>query len=173
MKKAFGLAVTVGLAGCGKPAPQQPSSGPLIAAVAELGLLMKNDINPAFSRLSFLMFHGDSVEADPAVLDLELAQHAASLRAAIARLRAWTRVPARSDEGRQVFLTYAESVDRSTDRLVQAIARGERSSAAAQLEQIADTCNSCHHFFRLQIEDSVVPRRTAKLEPDLLMSTVK
>jgi hypothetical protein len=157
---ALVLAATM-VAGCGgssssSPPPVDP---PMIASMAELGQLMKNDINPVFSKLTFLMFHGDEVETDADALTVELGRNAALLRQALDRLRALERVPTRTAEGREVFFTYAESVTRSTDQLLDAIEVGERLRAAAQLEQIAETCNSCHHFFRLRIEDAVVPRR--------------
>jgi len=162
---ACSAAVLLGLAACGTPAAKQPTTKPLIATMAELGVLMKNEINPAFSRLTFLMFHGGDVETDEAVLKAELERHASSLRRGMARLRAWGRVPAQTEEGRQVFFTYADSVDKSTERLVDSIRKGEQFSAATQLAQIADTCNNCHHFFRLDIEDSVVPAKSALREP--------
>lgn len=160
----YAISIIAGVAACAKPPATQPTTGPTIATMAELGLLMKNEINPAFSRLSFLMFHGDDMETDEAALKAELGRHANSLRQAIGRLRSWSRVPAQTEEGRQVFFTFAESVDRSAERLVVAIGSGERTSAASQLEQIADTCNNCHHFFRLKIEDSVVPTKAARLD---------
>lgn len=157
------LVLISGLASCTKPVPAQPTAGPTLGKMAELGLLMKNDINPAFSRLSFLMFHGGDMETDPAALKAELERHAGSLRQSIARLRSWGSVPAQTEEGRQVFFTFAESVDRSTEKLVAAIGAGEQTTAAAQVEQIADTCNNCHHFFRLKIEDSVIPTKSAQI----------
>lgn len=150
------LAITGACAGS-KPAPAPPE--PTIASMAELARLMKNDINPVFSRLTFLVFHGESVETDPAALQAELVKNAAQLQVAIARLRAIPKPPTSTDEGRAVFFTYADSVSKSTEQLLEAIARREPAGAAAKLEQIADTCNSCHHFFRLKIEDSVVPSR--------------
>jgi len=157
------LPVLLTIAACAKPAPQQPAAGgATIAAVAELGLLMKNEINPSFSRLTFLMFHGDSVESDDQSLVAELGRSASQLRGSIARLRAWRNVPAQSLEGRDVFFTYAESVDTMTEKLVVALSNGEQGAAETQLEAIADTCNNCHHFFRLKIEDSIVPSKSAR-----------
>lgn len=150
------------LAGCSTakssttPASAAASQESRDAALTELGLLMKNDVNPAFSKLTFLVFHGNTME-DPAQLKAELTTAATVLRGAIGRLRTWTQPPTESTEGRDVFYTYANAVDASTERLVGAIDRDDQPTAAAQMRQIAKTCNSCHHFFRLQIEDSVVP----------------
>ncbi len=160
MRATLAASVLIGAQACAGPAAPPPT-GPAIASMAELAMLMKDDINPPFSRLSFLLFHGDEVEADPDALRAELEDNAALLGQALARLRAMPTVPTRTDEGRAVFFTYADSVERATAQLGRAVAAGERTQAAAQLERIADTCNSCHHFFRLQIEDAVVPRTAA------------
>jgi hypothetical protein len=153
------LVAVIGLvaaAACVPASKPPPAEQPMIASMVELGLLMKNEINPSFSRLSFLMFHGDTVETDEATLTLELERHAALLHRAIGQLRAMHNVPTRTTEGRTVFFTYVDSVGRSTEKLVEVIGI-ERSQAAALLEQIATTCNNCHHFFRLRIDDAVVP----------------
>ena len=51
----------VALAGCPKKATI-PTGGSDDADITELGLMMKNDINPAFSKLTVLVFHGDEME---------------------------------------------------------------------------------------------------------------
>lgn len=163
------LVASLLLGACARPAAPAPA-GPAIESMAELALLMKDDINPPFSRLSFLVFHGDEVEADADALRAELETNAALLGQALARLRALPSVPTRTEEGRAVFFTYADSVERATAQLGRAVAAGEQAQAAAQLERIADTCNSCHHFFRLQIEDAVVPRAAA-LDPVAAVAT--
>jgi hypothetical protein len=136
-----------------------PSGNPPMDALTALGLLMKNDINPAFSKLTFLVFHGDSMDEEPDKLKTEMANAAAVLRTSIAQLRTWKEPPTQSVQGREVFYTYATSVDASTKRLADALDRNDNGEAARQMKQISDTCNSCHHFFRLKIEDSVVPDR--------------
>ncbi len=146
------------LAGCPKT-PMTPVGEPDKGDITELGLLMKNDINPAFSKLTLLVFHGDEMQEDPAAIQRELTTAASVLRASIARLRAWPQPPTKTNEARDVFFTYATAVDQSTTRLVDAVTRFDSNGAAAQMEQIAKTCNSCHHFFRLEIEDSVMPPR--------------
>lgn len=160
MRAALAAVLVGACAGPGAPA----ASAPTIDSMAELARLMKDEINAPFSRLTFLVFHGAEVEADPVTLADELSRNAALLREAIGRLRALRQVPTRTDEGRAVFEAYTESVERSTTQLVDAIAAGAGGVAAAQLERIAETCNDCHHFFRLKIEDTVVPR-SAQLEP--------
>ncbi|HLU65609.1 MAG TPA: hypothetical protein VKZ63_05010, partial [Kofleriaceae bacterium] len=65
-----------------------------------------------------------------------------------------------SEQGREVFFTYASTVDRAAERLVVAIESDNGGAAQSELRKIAEACNSCHHFFRLKIEDSVVPSST-------------
>jgi hypothetical protein len=48
-----------------------------------------------------------------------------------------------------------------TVKLIDSIGRDDRRQALSQLEEIADTCNNCHHFFRLKVDDSVVTRTAA------------
>jgi hypothetical protein len=142
------------LVGCPKAAP--PPKPAKTAQMAELGKLMKDQINPAFSKLSFLVFHGEDMVEDPVALKTELRSLAAGLRKSIGRLLVWKHPPTESNEGRDVFFTYASSIDKMTGQLESAIAGDDVQSAARTLEQIAKTCNNCHHFFRLEIKDSVV-----------------
>jgi hypothetical protein len=120
---------------------------------------MKTEINPTFSKLIVLVFHGDTLDMEADAVAAELQRTAAVLQGAVARLREWSQPPTESREGREVFYTYAKSVDSATQRLVAAAAQKDNDAAAAQLEQIAGTCNNCHHFFRLRLRDSVVPSR--------------
>lgn len=117
---------------------------------------MKQEINPAFSKLTFLVFHGEEMEEDPIKLKTEMTRHGKTLLTSLARLRSWPHPPTITDEGREVFFTYALNVDESAQRLLDAIGRTDNATAAKQLETIARACNNCHHFFRLDIEDSVV-----------------
>jgi hypothetical protein len=145
------------LVACAKQPHRTPSSNARTdASMADLALLMRNDINPAFSKLTFLVFHGSS-EDNPTEVRAELARAAGVLRTSIGQLRTWRQPPTETEQGREVFYTYAMSVDAATQRLLDAVQREDASTAATQLQQISRTCNSCHHFFRLDIEDSVVP----------------
>ncbi|MBX3160473.1 MAG: hypothetical protein KF773_31195 [Deltaproteobacteria bacterium] len=145
------------LLGCAKPpAPSAVQDGPTLRKLEALGALMKNDINPAFSKLVFLIAHADT--EDPKAVRTELTIAGTNLRTAIGKLRAWHEIPTESTQGREVFLTYAASIDTMTDKLIDSIGRDDRPKALVQLEEIADTCNNCHHFFRLKVEDSVVMR---------------
>lgn len=158
MKFWFLIGCAPMLIGCPKNPEVQVEGGAKIRKMEALGMLMKNEINPAFSKLGFLLFHGATVEEDPKVIRAELQIAASKLQLGIRRLRDWQQLPTETSEGRDVFITFANSVDKSTEQLVTAISRNDDATAQAQLEKIADTCNNCHHFFRLDIEDSVVSR---------------
>jgi hypothetical protein len=152
------LALVPVLAGC--PKSGTPSGKTEDARITALTLLMKNDINPAFSKLTFLVFHGDSMQEEPAMIKLEATNAAGVLNIAMEKLRVWQEPPTQTAQGKEVFYTYSNAVGEMTTKLSQAIARDDMATAAAQMQQIAKTCNSCHHFFRLKIEDSVVPGST-------------
>lgn len=154
---ATSLAFVV-LAACPK-APVPSSDRPPDAGMAALAALMKNQINPAFSKLTFLVFHGDELQEDPNAVRAEMQRAATTLRGSIGELRDWPELQTQSNEGRDVFNTFAMNVDRQAQKLVDAIASRDADTAANQMQDIADTCNNCHHFFRLRIEDSVVPAR--------------
>jgi len=146
------------LTACTK-APAPPSGRPSDAGMAELAALMKNQINPAFSKLTFLVFHGEGLQEDQGAVRLDMQRAATQLRGSISELRDWRELPTQSNEGREVFNTFATSVDRQSQTLFDAIQRGDEVTVQAQMQDMADTCNNCHHFFRLKIDDSVVPGR--------------
>jgi cytochrome c556 len=146
------------LAACTKS--QVPATDPTPdAGMAALAALMKNQINPAFSKLMFLVFHEEDLQEEPTAVRAEMQRYAQLLRTSIGELREWKEPPTQSAEGREVFYTFSANVDRQTQQLFAAVERRDRASAEAQMQEIADTCNNCHHFFRLKIEDSVVPSR--------------
>lgn len=148
------------LAACTKsPTPPTTVEPPKDAQMAALAALMKNHINPAFSKLTFLVFHADELQEDPNSVRAEMQRTAMVLRGSIGKLRDWKEIPSESAQGREVFYTYAANVDRQAQQLFDAIERRDHDTAATQMSDIADTCNNCHHFFRLKIEDSVVPAR--------------
>jgi len=158
------IAILLLAVACAKP-PAPGSGGQRIRKLEALGLLMKNEINPSFSKVVFLLTHGETIAEDPKAVREELKQNVTTLRGAIGRLRAWTEPPTETTEGRDVFLTFAASVDQSTAKLVDAIDRGDGATATTALEKIADACNNCHHFFRLDIEDSKVTRSQRPVDP--------
>jgi cytochrome c556 len=141
-------------------------SGPTVAAdqterdpqMAALAALMKDKVNPAFSKLTFLVFHG-SDQDDAEATRVEMQRNAQVLRGSLADLHTWSALTTKTPEARDVFYTYAVDMDRQARQLYDAIARRDGNAAMVQMQSMADTCNNCHHFFRLKIEDSVVPSR--------------
>lgn len=140
---------------CSGPAGQR-STTPGIKKSATLGVLMREQVNPAFSELSFLVFHGDETSEQPETVHAEIARHARALATGTTRLREWSDPPTETVEAREVFQTYSASIDKTAQQLVEAVERKDSTTMASAMEQIAKTCNSCHHFFRLDLEDSVV-----------------
>lgn len=154
-----GLALVLFVA-CPKAPVPSSADRPSDAAMAALAALMKNQVNPAFSKLTFLVFHGEEMQEDPNTVRLEMQRAATILRGSLGQLRDWREPPTQSTEGKDVFYTYAMSVDRQAETLLDAIQRRDGATTVTQMQDMADTCNNCHHFFRLDIEDSVVPGKT-------------
>jgi cytochrome c556 len=123
-----------------------------------LGALMNETVNPTFSKMIAYAFHADTMDAEPAAIRAELRRAADDFRAAFARVKTWSDPPVDSAQGRDVFYTYAADVDRLANELVVAIDRADDAAVRRSLERVAGTCNACHHFFRLHIEDSVIPQ---------------
>jgi hypothetical protein len=158
MNRHTTIALALALAACTKAPIPQTTEKPSDAGMAALAALMKNQINPAFSKLTFLVFHANELQEDPNAVRAELERSAALLRVSIAELRGWREPISGSNEGRDVFFTYAANVDQQAQTLFEAVQNRDGAAAAKQMQDMADTCNNCHHFFRLKIEDSVVPR---------------
>lgn len=145
------------IAACAKAPVAATEQRPSDASMTALAALMKNQINPAFSKLMFLVFHGEELQEDPNAIRSEMQRFATILRSGMGELAAWREPPTQSTEGREVFFTFSANVDKQTQSLFEAIERRDTSTAEQHMKDIADTCNNCHHFFRLDIEDSVVP----------------
>lgn len=163
----FLLFVVASCGGAAGPSETTPGTEPksTILPQAELGALMKNDLNPPFSKLTFLVFHGKDAAEDPATVRAEMQRSIAALRASIARLRTWQNPPVTSEEGKDVFYTFASSLEASSMRFEKALGTNDTTTASSALSQIAKTCNNCHHFFRLNLKDSDEGPGTAAIEP--------
>ena len=151
------VALALTLTACAKSPVPATEQRPSDASMTALAALMKNQINPAFSKLMFLVFHGEDLQEDPNAIRSEMQRFATILRSGINELATWREPPTQSTEGREVFFTFSSNVDKQTQSLFEAIERRDAGTAEQQMKEIADTCNNCHHFFRLDIEDSVVP----------------
>jgi hypothetical protein len=154
MRRGSQMVVAVlALAGCPKPEAKEPEPAMDPAWHVELGALMKNEINPPFSKLTFLVFHGEGMD-DKDVIKAQIQGSSATLRKAIGRLRTWEHPPTTSAEGRDVFYSFASTVDMSLAKFEVAINAGDDKAAAASLDQVAKTCDSCHHFFRIDVPET-------------------
>jgi hypothetical protein len=106
----------------------------------ELARFMRELINVPFS---FAM-----LERDGAQRPLRYHGAAVVLREAARDLVAWQQPPVDSAEARAVFYAYASHLERQVVQLELATARMDTVETGARLEDIRDTCNSCHRFFR-------------------------
>ena len=107
---------------------------------------MKTQVNPPFSKLSFLLFHTEdaTTEIDPAALPAA----GAELAQAATNLTRWTTPPGDSEQGKQVFFEYAEALKVDTATLVAALQANDKPGAVKAFESLRKKCDSCHHFFR-------------------------
>lgn len=143
------------LSSCSSNAPQ-PRAVPDLAKTSELGVFMKTQVNPAFSKISFLLFHDGEDDAD--VGASQLPASAAALADAAERLTAWRELPGESPESKLVFHEYAESLKKDTRSLIEALDGGQRDRAVTVFESLRKKCDSCHHFFRYDEATSRGPR---------------
>jgi cytochrome c556 len=137
--------------GCGgmpaQPATPTPAAKPLHSP--ELDRIMKNEVNQPYSALVFGVFHSENgVDYAAIATPLEV------LRSGIAKVRNIADPPVETSEARAVFFTYLESLAHDTEKLRSAVARRDPSDTEAALVRLGKTCNSCHHFFRLEIQDT-------------------
>lgn len=106
----------------------------------ELARFMRELVNVPFS---FAM-----LERDGAQRPLRLRRAALVLQDAVGDLAGWQDPPVASVEGRQVFYAYAESLERQVALLELATRRNDTAETGERLEDIRETCNGCHRFFR-------------------------
>jgi len=60
----------------------------------------------------------------------------------------WEDPPVESESAREVFYTYARSLEQQVGSLQSAARAHHLAEATVRLEKIRQTCNSCHRFFR-------------------------
>jgi cytochrome c556 len=145
------------LAGCGSggippghdkqvaPPPPTYRHSPVLNAI------MKEEINKPFSRVTFFVFHSDGN------FDFnEITKSTDELHAGVAKAKAFPDPPVISAEGREVFATFLEGLDRDCTKLSDAVKERDPRRMQAALGKLSRTCNDCHHFFRLDIPDSPV-----------------
>jgi cytochrome c556 len=128
-------------AGCGSTQPALPAHYHWDSE-SELSNFMKKRINPPFSKLSFLLFHGEESPRE------ELAGVAGELASAADELHTWPSPPGDSPQARQVFFEYAAAMKVDGIQLVLAVRAGDQARAQQRFEKLREKCDSCHHFFR-------------------------
>jgi cytochrome c556 len=145
------LLITMLALGCGG-APQQAAAPPQnLLHSAELNAIMKAEVNLPFSALMFQVFHTADANPDSSDLDfVRISSPASTLREGIFKVRAFVDPPVLTAEARAVFFTYVDAMVRDSEQLSEAVARRDRGRTEKLLTKISETCNSCHHFFRLK-----------------------
>ena len=155
---ALALGMSLLLGSCGTGQTKEPKATPAAVSNAPekeyrhspvLNAIMKNEVNKPFSKLTFFVFHSDGdFDFD------EIAATTAAFHAGIAKARAFPNPPVQSQQGREVFATFLEHLDRDCNKLSNAIAQRDGRRMRVLLGKLSRTCNNCHHFFRLDIADS-------------------
>jgi len=121
----------------------QPKSG-------ELDKLMRTRMNSSYSQLVFLVFHADGEPDFTAI-----SEEGARLSEAIASVLKLQMPPVvQSEQARQVYVDYNETMRRDNEKLVAATARRDLAAVSTSLTKIGETCSACHHFFRVEIKDA-------------------
>lgn len=135
-----------------RPAPARDPS-----KTTELGIFMKTRINPAFSKISFLLFHDEDSEGDvdPAALPAS----ANDLSRAAEQLGKWPELPGESEQSKLVFHEYADSLKADAVKLVEALRGKQMDNARKVFESLHRKCDACHHFFRYD-QGSVMDARS-------------
>jgi cytochrome c556 len=126
-----------------KPPPKDYRHSPVLNAI------MKNEVNKPFSKLTFFVFHSDG-EFD----FTEIAKTAEEFQQGVSKARGFPDPPVESEQGREVFGTFLEQLDRDAKKLTAAVGLKDARTMRASIARLSKTCNNCHHFFRLDIADS-------------------
>jgi cytochrome c556 len=156
--RRISIVVLAGLSACSS-APAGPRLAHDPTKTTELGLFMKTHVNPSFSKISFLLFHDEDsdTEIDPSALPASAAELATSAE----RLSKWPNLPGESDQSKQVFDEYAESLKTDAVKLVESLRGKQLDNARKTFESLHRKCDACHHFFRYD-QSSVLDTRTAR-----------
>jgi Cytochrome C' len=126
---------------CAAPATHVVPNEPSLPA-PQLGRFMRESVNVPFS---FVMLETATATAKRG----HRVHKAASILHDAARdLVGWSNPPVVSDQGREVFFTYAQQLEDHAARLEDAAAQHEAQDTVDTVEEIRQTCNGCHHFFR-------------------------
>jgi hypothetical protein len=125
---------------CAAPTTHVVPTAPAVPE-AQLGRFMRESVNVpfAFVMLETATAHHRGKRVHKA---------ATFLHDAARDLVDWARPPTQTAEAREVFYTYAQHLEYHAARLEDAAAQRETQLANDTVEEIRQTCNDCHHFFR-------------------------
>ncbi len=144
------IALLAGVLGCSSSTAAKPETAAARKKSGELDKLMRTRMNKSYSQLMFLVFHSEG-DSDFGKIEIESDQ----LRQAVVQVRGLAMPPVvESDEGRSVYSTYNDILQRDTDRFAEAIAQKNRPEIEGLLTKIGKTCDDCHRFFRVEITDA-------------------
>ena len=129
------------------PKPADPAKPPPTSH--DLDLLMRTRMNVHYSQLVYLVFHA---EAPDFAKISEETTHLSEAISAVLRLQAPPQ--AQSEQARQIYLDYNETLKRDGEKFVAATARKDFPAMSASLTKIGETCSACHHFFRIEIKEA-------------------
>ena len=115
----------------------------------ELDRLMRTQMNKSYSQMVFLVFHAEGEHNFAAI-----SEEGARLSEAIARVLDLPMPPiVQSDQARQVYVDYNQTLKRDNEKFVEATARRDLQAMSTSLTKIGETCSACHHFVRVEIKD--------------------
>lgn len=136
--------------GCPSSGSTTPSNEPVAQPRSgELDKLMRTRMNSSYSQLVFLVFHAEG-EPDFA----SISQEGARLSEAIASVLKLQMPPVvQSEQARQVYVDYNETLRRDNEKLTAATALKDLPAVSTSLTKIGETCSACHHFFRVDIKE--------------------
>jgi len=128
---------------CAAPTTHVVPADPALPERAEapLGRFMRESVNVPFA---FVMLE----TANAHHRGKRVHKAATFLHDAARDLVDWAEPPTQTAEAREVFFTYAQHLEYHAARLEDAAAQRETQLADDTLEEIRQTCNGCHHFFR-------------------------
>jgi hypothetical protein len=155
MRRFIRLTIVVLVASCGRPTPGSATHRELLLHSPELNQIMREMVNQPFSALAYLVLHrGDDTSGDGELDYSRLELPVATLRTGLRRVQTLAAPPVRTEEGRAVFFTYVESMATDAEALQGALEEHDDDEMRRLLARISDTCNDCHHFFRLDAATS-------------------
>lgn len=114
----------------------------------ELDKLMRTRMNTSYSQLVYLVFHADGEPNFDAIN--EEGSKLSEAISSVLQLQLPSMV--KSEQGRQVYVDYNETMRRDNLKFVEATARRDIQAMGTSLTKIGETCSACHHFFRVEIE---------------------